>query len=1163
MASENEILKYIMEADPSKVLVAFRQIEAAQNKAAASAKGPGRESAAAFAPLTQMINETRASLDKLSASAQHLRLTKTAGSELADSLLGVEQKAKGAATAGSTMSSAFGQARNVLAALGVGLGLRELVGFFNESIDASVRLRGAQAGLQAVSKNLGMNFGEASKASKDLTKDGILNLTDSSKGLQNLLASGLNLKFATELMNKNKDAAVFNRQSHLGLSESIKVFTQGFKDELSTLTDATGVSINYGRALEGTFKLAKAGQIDYTQYRNILSSTEIEHVKLAIAHTNSADKLDKQSKSILAGIGFLKELGLFSGNAASASEDFAIKQAQLQNQMELTRAAIGERLQPAYLGLLAITLDVLKATKDLFEFFGSTGGINEYTGAIGAGAAAWALWRFVPWSAGVTLIANAVSFLALALKGLAAGEGLTILGLIGAKLAQITAGSAAVSAAGLIGLGASFGALAGTGVSAYKSIKNEDLSRAQSIESLVGLVNTLQNRGINAKPFLQQFNAGKISEDEARRQLGILANEDFKANRSQYPGAPPSRAGLAGGGTVDPDAFKKIAAARQSVDEQIASLNRKALNGIAAQFDEIDQRFRKIIEAEQKTGGAVRPGTITAAEQAATAAKIAARNEVFAKAGLTVSEEGGFGTFSLAAGAAKGLPSQEEIQKEINATLEVANKAYVIQIDNEFKLKQAMFATENERLARIGNMEAEIEVMDAAAMGRNKHESQLFELLAKQKQASAAVSDPAELAVLEKFQGRKQLELLRNQYDETFDKIRTQAEGVFDAIFLRGKKGFAGLLDYIKGTFITGMKDLFGNLVATLFTGARPGGGGAAQSGGLFGGLFSGISGLFGGARQGGGGGGLFSGLGGLFGGGGGIAGTPPFLPARGGFGGGLGSLLGLGGTGAGLAAGGAALTPGVAGALPTTFANTGLLPAGGAAGSAAGGSSFLGLSGAQLGAFFTNPFTIAAGIGIAATIAYLKLRKTREEKFRAEILRDFAINVPDNKILKQIKNYGETVFGKDADKKRFETLRLDQIQGLLLNYATASGQDPSRLPIYQKFYGGSAGRSLSFDPSRGVPAFEFGTPYVPRTGLAMVHQGEAIIPAAQNKGTVGGNFIFNIDARGATADAASAIKSAVRQVIREERRYVTEQVGTAINSDYRRQNILGGLIGT
>ena len=36
---------------------------------------------------------------------------------------------------------------------------------------------------------------------------------------------------------------------------------------------------------------------------------------------------------------------------------------------------------------------------------------------------------------------------------------------------------------------------------------------------------------------------------------------------------------------------------------------------------------------------------------------------------------------------------------------------------------------------------------------------------------------------------------------------------------------------------------------------------------------------------------------------------------------------------------------------------------------------------------------------------------------------------------------------------------------------------------------------------SLGIPRFANGTDYVPRTGLALIHQGEKIIPAAQNNG--------------------------------------------------------------
>jgi hypothetical protein len=50
------------------------------------------------------------------------------------------------------------------------------------------------------------------------------------------------------------------------------------------------------------------------------------------------------------------------------------------------------------------------------------------------------------------------------------------------------------------------------------------------------------------------------------------------------------------------------------------------------------------------------------------------------------------------------------------------------------------------------------------------------------------------------------------------------------------------------------------------------------------------------------------------------------------------------------------------------------------------------------------------------------------------------------------------------------------------------------------------------------VPSFEVGTSYVPRTGLAMIHQGERIIPASQNRPGAGSSITVNVS----TPDAQS-----------------------------------------
>lgn len=82
-------------------------------------------------------------------------------------------------------------------------------------------------------------------------------------------------------------------------------------------------------------------------------------------------------------------------------------------------------------------------------------------------------------------------------------------------------------------------------------------------------------------------------------------------------------------------------------------------------------------------------------------------------------------------------------------------------------------------------------------------------------------------------------------------------------------------------------------------------------------------------------------------------------------------------------------------------------------------------------------------------------------------------------------------------------------------------------------FSGGTAGMAAQFPNSGNVEggligAFATGTDYVPRTGLALLHQGEAVIPAGQN---MRGNTIdarTYIDARGATQDAIPGMVAAL-----------------------------------
>jgi hypothetical protein len=69
------------------------------------------------------------------------------------------------------------------------------------------------------------------------------------------------------------------------------------------------------------------------------------------------------------------------------------------------------------------------------------------------------------------------------------------------------------------------------------------------------------------------------------------------------------------------------------------------------------------------------------------------------------------------------------------------------------------------------------------------------------------------------------------------------------------------------------------------------------------------------------------------------------------------------------------------------------------------------------------------------------------------------------------------------------------------------------------------------------VPSFEVGTPYVPRTGLAMVHEGERITPASENRAGGGTIVIHAIDAASFESYLKGSGGTALVQAIREHTR--------------------------
>jgi len=114
--------------------------------------------------------------------------------------------------------------------------------------------------------------------------------------------------------------------------------------------------------------------------------------------------------------------------------------------------------------------------------------------------------------------------------------------------------------------------------------------------------------------------------------------------------------------------------------------------------------------------------------------------------------------------------------------------------------------------------------------------------------------------------------------------------------------------------------------------------------------------------------------------------------------------------------------------------------------------------------------------------------------------------------LLDILKDLGKELALIEIKKRLFEPASKG-LSGILDNLLKGGGANTGSVDV-----SGMAGAVVI-----GSPAYAEGTDYVPRTGWAMLHQGERVVPAAENRGG-GGTYI--IDARGADAAGMARLES-------------------------------------
>jgi lambda family phage tail tape measure protein len=135
----------------------------------------------------------------------------------------------------------------------------------------------------------------------------------------------------------------------------------------------------------------------------------------------------------------------------------------------------------------------------------------------------------------------------------------------------------------------------------------------------------------------------------------------------------------------------------------------------------------------------------------------------------------------------------------------------------------------------------------------------------------------------------------------------------------------------------------------------------------------------------------------------------------------------------------------------------------------------------------------------------------------------DFFFNPFDKGIKGMIASFATAIQRMVADAISADLMRH------LVGSGSGSGASKGLLgSLIGAFSGGGYGDLAGV--AAGVPQFASGTPYVARTGLAMIHQGERIIPAEQNRG--GGQTIIVNVGGGAAPDVRRAAGQGAREAL-------------------------------
>lgn len=154
--------------------------------------------------------------------------------------------------------------------------------YADAAVDSFNRTQKALTTLDIIAERFGTNGEKAQRAAQALAKELRIGIGATSESLQNLLATGLNLDQATDLLKRFTNEAMTGKSETITLSQAVQNLSFAYKTSNSALGNLSGVNENFNDIIEkGRKLLVKEGKSlneitdEQAKYRGMIELTNL------------------------------------------------------------------------------------------------------------------------------------------------------------------------------------------------------------------------------------------------------------------------------------------------------------------------------------------------------------------------------------------------------------------------------------------------------------------------------------------------------------------------------------------------------------------------------------------------------------------------------------------------------------------------------------------------------------------------------------------------------------------------------------------------------------------------------------------------------------------------------------------------------------------------